>query len=344
MVQEPVGRAEAERLGLVQKGEVVPVPDLTQFGVSLGSQFNHGVDATLDDVTPEIRAKAQKAIVARLGAGAIGPDGKPTLDALRQARAAIGRPVPPTPVPVVKTRKPRVVKIKPPVVPDPVVSTQTQGTTPSGSKVSEKIVFGTIKGSQQNVKQKWENAINAIDSVHGDGPLPPAPLMHETTGGSTNGQYSPWDNEITTFKENSIPMTLPHEIGHWIDNNGFKFIPEATPPTNAARQYASYSPLFKDFIAAAKKSERYIEIKNSNMVSRKAKAYFLSNHEIFARAYAQYIATKSKNPEMNAVLKTRQGKLSSSGGAIPTQWEDDDFVPIFNEIENIFKQLQWIKT
>lgn len=103
MVQEPVSRAEAERLGLVQKGEVVPVPDLTQFGVSLGSQFNHGVDATLDDVTPEIRAKAQRAIVARLGAGAIGPDGKPTLDALRQARAAIGRPVPPTPVPVSPT-------------------------------------------------------------------------------------------------------------------------------------------------------------------------------------------------------------------------------------------------
>jgi hypothetical protein len=91
MVQEPVSRAEAERLGLVQKGEVIPVPDVTRYGVSLGSQFNYGVDATLDDVTPEIRAKAQKAIVARLGPGAIGSDGKPTLDALKQARAAIGR-------------------------------------------------------------------------------------------------------------------------------------------------------------------------------------------------------------------------------------------------------------
>jgi len=99
MVQEPVSRAEAERLGLVQKGEVIPVPDVTRYGVSLGSQFNHGVDATLDDVTPEIRAKAQKAIVARLGPGAIGSNGKPTLDALKQARAAIGgQYVPPVPV------------------------------------------------------------------------------------------------------------------------------------------------------------------------------------------------------------------------------------------------------
>jgi hypothetical protein len=123
MVQEPVSRAEAERLGLVQKGEVIPVPDVTRYGVSLGSQFNHGVDATLDDVTPEIRAKAQKAIVARLGPGAIGSDGKPTLDALKQARAAIGKPF--VPVPVVKTPRPRVAKVKTPVVPDPVVPIRT---------------------------------------------------------------------------------------------------------------------------------------------------------------------------------------------------------------------------
>ena len=113
MVQEPVSRAEAERLGLVQKGEVIPVPDVTRYGVSLGSQFNHGVDATLDDVTPEIRAKAQRAIVARLGPGAIGSDGKPTLDALKQARAAIGRPFVPVPVPVARP------------VPVPVVSTRS---------------------------------------------------------------------------------------------------------------------------------------------------------------------------------------------------------------------------
>jgi hypothetical protein len=123
MVQEPVSRAEAERLGLVQKGEVIPVPDVTRYGVSLGSQFNHGVDATLDDVTPAIRAKAQKAIVARLGPGAIGSDGKPTLDALKQARAAIGKPF--VPVPVVKTPRPRVAKVKTPVVPDPVVPIRT---------------------------------------------------------------------------------------------------------------------------------------------------------------------------------------------------------------------------
>jgi hypothetical protein len=92
MYQQPVNRAEAERLKLVQKGEMLQVPDVARFGVSLGKQFNHGVDANLDDVTPEIRAKAQRAIVARFGPGAIGTDGRPTLDALKQARAMIGKP------------------------------------------------------------------------------------------------------------------------------------------------------------------------------------------------------------------------------------------------------------
>jgi len=91
MYQQPVNRAEAERLKLVQKGEMLQVPDVARFGVSLGKQFNHGVDANLDDVTPEIRAKAQRAIVARFGPGAIGTDGRPTLDALKQARAMIGK-------------------------------------------------------------------------------------------------------------------------------------------------------------------------------------------------------------------------------------------------------------
>ena len=68
-----------------------------------------------------------------------------------------------------------------------------------------------------------------------------------------------------------------------------------------------------------------------------------SNHEIFARAYAQYIATKSKNPEMLAVLRSRQGK-PEDGKGYPDQWDDDDFVPLYEEIENIFLKIGWLKT
>jgi hypothetical protein len=343
MVQEPVSRAEAERLGLVQKGEVIPVPDVTRYGVSLGSQFNHGVDATLDDVTPEIRAKAQKAIVARLGPGAIGSDGKPTLDALKQARAAIGKPFVPVPVPVARPVPVPVVRPVPKPVAVPVITApvQTSGTSPMGSKVSEKIAFGSITGDQQEVKRKWDRVAKIIDSIHGDGPLPPAPVKHKETNGTTNGEFWGYKNEISTYKVKSIPLTLPHEIGHWIDYRGFKQIPEATPPM-AKRQFASNSPLFKEFIKLAKKTNKIIAIKNSRL-SAKSKSYLRSNHEIFARAYSQWIAIKSKDPEMMTVLRSRQGK-PVDGIEYPVHWDDDDFVPLYKEIENIFKKIQWLKT
>ena len=85
MIQEPVKRAEAERRGLVRKGERVKAPSVSQFGVDLGKQFNSGVEAQIDDVTPELQAEARQTIIDRLGPQAIGRDGKPTLDALKQA-------------------------------------------------------------------------------------------------------------------------------------------------------------------------------------------------------------------------------------------------------------------
>jgi hypothetical protein len=85
MIQVPVPRKEAERLGLVRKGERVKSPNLAEYGVDLGKTFNNGVDADFRDVTPELANEARETIIARLGPQAIGRDGKPTLDALRQA-------------------------------------------------------------------------------------------------------------------------------------------------------------------------------------------------------------------------------------------------------------------
>jgi len=86
MTQQPVGRAEAEKLGLVRKGEVLVPPDLTRFGVSLPARFNSGVEATVDDLPPDLRREAVDRITARLGPNALTPDGKITLDALKRAR------------------------------------------------------------------------------------------------------------------------------------------------------------------------------------------------------------------------------------------------------------------
>jgi hypothetical protein len=334
MIQEPVKRAEAERRKLVRKGERVKAPNVAQFGVDLGKQFNAGVDANIDDLTPELANEARQTITDRLGPQAIGRDGKPTLDALRQALSGNYKPIeapqsPATkPLPVPRKRATK--------KPEP----ETGETVPEGSKVADKIVFGRIIGKEKEVRKKWDKVAETIDSIHGDGPLPPAPVIHQESRGSVNGQYRRFDNEITTFKEEAIPMTLTHEIGHWIDYRGFRNIPGAEPPMKGDKVFASYSPLFKNFIKIAKNSSKIKEIK-TDYLTAKSKRYLTSNHEIFARAYAQYIATKSKNPEMLENLKNRQTGVK--GNIYPDQWDDDDFVPLYNEIETIFKQIGWLK-
>jgi hypothetical protein len=47
--------------------------------------------------------------------------------------------------------------------------------------------------------------------------------------------------------------------------------------------------------------------------------YLLSEHEIFARAYSQYVATKTKLPKLLASVKFNRERPH------PTQWTDEDF-------------------
>lgn len=90
MVQRPVKRAEAEKLRVIRKGEVVKAPDVKHLGVDLGKQFNANVESDIDDVTPEIRQQAIRDLRDRLGPQAVTADGKVTLDALKEIRRRYG--------------------------------------------------------------------------------------------------------------------------------------------------------------------------------------------------------------------------------------------------------------
>jgi hypothetical protein len=113
MTQEPVGRAEAEQLKLVRKGEKVAALNLTPWGAAPARRLNQGVTADIDDVTPEIRQQAVDTITARLGPGALSPDGKLTLETFRRLRSLnapprpVSLPIPPTPKPKPKPNRSR---------------------------------------------------------------------------------------------------------------------------------------------------------------------------------------------------------------------------------------------
>jgi hypothetical protein len=62
--------------------------------------------------------------------------------------------------------------------------------------------------------------------------------------------------------------------------------------------------------------------------------------ELFARSYAQYIAVRSADQELqqslDAFRETRTGKVY-----YPMQWHDDDFVAVDQAIDEILVELGW---
>lgn len=333
MTTFPVSRKRAEALGLVRSGERVMPPNLAQFGVTLPARFNKGVTADVDDITPEIRQQAINTITSRLGPQALTADGKLTLEALQALRS--GQAIAPAPAAVpVAVPVPVATPKKRPSKPKPGV------TEPSGTTISSKVFRSSSE--TRLVQITFDNVIQTIDSVHGDGPLPGMALKYIKRKSTTLGSYSLSNTEIKIFDITQSPITLVHEMGHWIDHHGFKNIAKV-PSNYGVQSMASYSDLLKPIITAANASKKIKDIKSDPILGRKWKVYASSNHEIFARAYAQYIATKSGNKQMIDGLKERQGS-DFVRSVYPEQWDDDDFKPIYNEFEKLFKSIGWIKT
>jgi hypothetical protein len=68
----------------------------------------------------------------------------------------------------------------------------------------------------------------------------------------------------------------------------------------------------------------------------------LSKDEQWARSYAQWIATRSKNSELlDQVKKITQKTDAPAYNA--SQWVEADFEPIAEAIDIIFKTLGWLK-
>ena len=176
-----------------------------------------------------------------------------------------------------------------------------------------------------------------IDDTHGDGNLPPT-VVYPTYVGDRGG-YLPDRNtpRIRVDPNGPWPMlSYAHEIGHLIDNRGL------VPPGADYETYASKSndPSLAAWRQAVEQSAAY-----KNLQAKLAQAqlggkahedleYLLRPSELWARSYAQWIA--SKDPAIGKQLETmRQEEPQKT-------WSDADFAPILQSIENLFISKGWI--
>jgi hypothetical protein len=152
-------------------------------------------------------------------------------------------------------------------------------------------------------------ALAAIDAVHGDGDLPLLPVAR-TRATTEAGTYE-WSDRtgeplrlrFSTLGEHP-ELTVVHEIGHFLDHQAL-----GRPGTFASESDALTAVIRAIDRSAASEALRSLLNRRHVLVRERVRStrvlvkrsfveYFLSPHEQFARAYAQFIAVMSRSPDL----------------------------------------------
>lgn len=106
-------------------------------------------------------------------------------------------------------------------------------------------------------------------------------------------------------------------------------------------------PLVKDWWQAVENSQAVRDLFKMSEKGDVDGVYVLAPTELFARSYVQYIATKTKHPELAISLEAAREPnrvLTSMGFDYnPVHWKDEDFAPIAAAFDKMFKELKWAK-
>lgn len=205
--------------------------------------------------------------------------------------------------------------------------------------------------------------LKAIESVHKiPDALPTVPTVQAIPKQKCNGSYTfapePPHKPVAILinSETKYPaLSFAHELGHMIDHHVM-----AGPGTWGSHK----DPAMQTLMAALHQTKAIqtlkvardagvlprtphpgdTEVKYKKLHSGIA-AYMMEDHEIFARAYSQYIATKSGNKDILAQLgvKRHDGTKEPGKAYYPDHWDDDDFAPIMKAFDDLFRSKGWLK-
>lgn len=239
--------------------------------------------------------------------------------------------------------------------------------------VSAALDLESLKGS---VKRQVKDATDLIDSVHKDGALPKNFKIKQTKRKSFKAlgelemqpnvveiggrRYRSWDPSqiMINGTGDHIELTALHELGHFIDAKGIT--KGANKLGNVVSDFATETDFMDDFLRVAKDSKalKHLDdvVKNPKNYAQKYVSpltgkeieylpdtshvnYLRRDVEIWARAYAQYIATKTKNKALlEQIVLMRSDPVYGA-----RQWEAEDFKPIAEVIDKMFEGLGWIE-
>lgn len=210
-----------------------------------------------------------------------------------------------------------------------------------------------------DLRASVEGALKAIDSVHNAAELPKIPLQQSNRNAANEAEFvrllNPSFDKADPNSKSYVPgyigikgestaprLATAHEVGHYLDHFA---IPGTDADTN--RDWAT-DPLMKDWHRAVMETEAIKSLVKQHAAGGEFAAdpyhqYLLWPEEIWARSYSQFIATRAKDFRLKNELEARRTLERLTKTPVRTQWEDDDFAPVADEIAKIFKGLGWLK-
>lgn len=225
------------------------------------------------------------------------------------------------------------------VLEDTAANLVSVGTPDTAGRTLDSLNVARLRSTERQMK----SAADKVASVH-NAPKKSVPIKAQASldmKGSLRGQY--WSGSRITINARldaaQQRATTYHELGHWLDNMVHRG--RANPHSVAYyRGYASDYPKgpLGDVMRAIQASERSSKaIMKDSYFSEDYKIYASSNIELFARAYAQYMAEASGDTEALRVLEVARSSYVGMLGQ--TQWARDDFRPIYKKIDEALQKM-----
>ena len=303
---------------------------------------------------PPLHPHCQCAMIEVLKPEFGGPENPEWSKTLDQPQRGLGDDYEPPKGQTVPEPEPDRLKLPLPAPPPPAV-TPLEPPKPTSTPVSAAL---DVKATG-DVGREIRGAIATIDGVHGDGKLPSIPVFGRTTDAENTGEFA---FDTTTGKAAHIGispagerqrLTFIHETGHFIDGFG---IPRSDGKEGPGRSYST-DPAMKEWWKAVQKSDAVKTLKglrgksviditmpDGKPARLKLKGgavdYLLRNDELWARSYAQYVATRSSDTTLRKELGDSLGGFEHP--YIPRQWNHQDFEPIAAEFDRLFTKLGWL--
>ena len=194
------------------------------------------------------------------------------------------------------------------------------------------------------LSDRLRKALKSVDAVHSPPNLKPMTVIMDKgiQGAEFNSYSDTGPYEILLNPNGTHPeLSLLHEVGHYLEW-------QTIPKSHFGPRDFEDDLLFAGWLAAVFVSptvQRLTILRGSQPVAGvmyNEINYFLKARELWARAYSQYIASKT----LSAILSQQvaaENKVVRGTMTLRPYWQRDEFLPIQSVMDSLFEQLGWLK-